>query len=173
MPALKYEDVDGTFKSLSYAIKGDKGDPGDPGAPGGMGPLDALQDVSAPSDTPVGKVLGTTALGEWGPIDPPTTGISQADGDARYVNINGPETLIGDFSITGTFRATSGAVVSTYLNSSGGIAAGGKISGVATPTSSLDGANKSYVDSRIWSGTLAAYNAISPKDPAVLYVITG
>jgi hypothetical protein len=41
--------------------------------------LDILTDVTAPADTPAGKVLGTTAEGAWGPIDapsglPPTTG---------------------------------------------------------------------------------------------------
>jgi hypothetical protein len=30
--------------------------------------LDMLPDVDAPSDTPVGKVLGTTAAGAWGPL---------------------------------------------------------------------------------------------------------
>jgi hypothetical protein len=31
--------------------------------------LDALRDVSAPASTPAGKVLGTTATGQWGPTD--------------------------------------------------------------------------------------------------------
>ena len=175
MPTLKYWDqLTQSYKPILAAAqgeKGDKGDKGDTGPPGGMGSLDQISDVVAPPSTPVGKVLGTTSVGLWGPIDPPPTGLSQAQADARYVNVTGPETLTGDFSITGTFRAESGAVVSTYLNSSGGIAAGGKISGVATPTATLDGANKSYVDSRIWSGTQAAYNAIVTKDPWVLYVI--
>jgi hypothetical protein len=39
------------------------------GGGGGASTLDALTDVSAPSSTPVGKVLGTTATGTWGPID--------------------------------------------------------------------------------------------------------
>lgn len=61
-------------------IKGDKGDPGeagsqgpkgDQGDPGPAGPLDILTDVAAPANTPVGKVLGTTATGQWGPVDPP------------------------------------------------------------------------------------------------------
>jgi hypothetical protein len=34
--------------------------------------LDQLGDVSAPADTPAGKVLGTTATGAWGPIDAPS-----------------------------------------------------------------------------------------------------
>jgi hypothetical protein len=32
--------------------------------------LDGLLDVTVPPNTPVGKVLGTTAVGEWGPVDP-------------------------------------------------------------------------------------------------------
>jgi hypothetical protein len=36
--------------------------------------LDALRDVSAPASTPVGKVLGTTATGVWGPVDAATGG---------------------------------------------------------------------------------------------------
>jgi hypothetical protein len=31
--------------------------------------LDALRDVTAPANTPVGKGLGTTATGAWGPVD--------------------------------------------------------------------------------------------------------
>jgi hypothetical protein len=31
--------------------------------------LDALKDVTAPANTPTGKVLGTTAVGAWGPVD--------------------------------------------------------------------------------------------------------
>jgi hypothetical protein len=33
-------------------------------------PLDDLKDVTAPADTPAGKVLGTTAEGAWGPVAP-------------------------------------------------------------------------------------------------------
>jgi len=60
--------------------KGDKGDPGaagpaGPTGPAGpAGPLDILTDVTAPSTTPAGKVLGTTATGQWGPVDPPAGG---------------------------------------------------------------------------------------------------
>jgi hypothetical protein len=37
-------------------------------------PLDGLADVTAPGDTPAGKVLGTTAEGSWAPVDPPSGG---------------------------------------------------------------------------------------------------
>jgi hypothetical protein len=36
--------------------------------------LDGLSDVVAPSTTPAGKVLGTTATGQWRPVDLPTSG---------------------------------------------------------------------------------------------------
>lgn len=41
--------------------------------------LDSLTDVIAPSDTPPGKVLGTTAAGQWEPVDPPS-GLPSASG---------------------------------------------------------------------------------------------
>jgi hypothetical protein len=31
--------------------------------------LDQVGDVTAPANTPAGKVLGTTAVGAWGPVD--------------------------------------------------------------------------------------------------------
>jgi hypothetical protein len=52
------------------------------GPPGPAGPLDILTDVSAPPDTPAGKVLGTTATGQWGPVDPPSGG-----GDPRLTEV--------------------------------------------------------------------------------------
>jgi hypothetical protein len=39
--------------------------------PAAGGDLESLADVTAPPTTPVGKVLGTTAVGEWGPVDFP------------------------------------------------------------------------------------------------------
>jgi hypothetical protein len=41
--------------------------------------LDSLKDVTAPTDTPAGKVLGTTADGQWGPVDPPAGGLDLAN----------------------------------------------------------------------------------------------
>jgi hypothetical protein len=52
-------------------VAGAKGDPGAQGPAGPAGPLDILTDVTAPANTPIGKVLGTTAVGTWGPIDAP------------------------------------------------------------------------------------------------------
>jgi hypothetical protein len=58
--------------------KGDAGDPGPTGPAGPVGPLDTLTDVSAPANTPAGKVLGTTGTGAWGPVDPPASGLDLA-----------------------------------------------------------------------------------------------
>jgi hypothetical protein len=56
-------------------IQGVPGADGATGPAGPAGPLDILTDVTAPADTPPGKVLGTTAEGAWGPIDPPVSGM--------------------------------------------------------------------------------------------------
>jgi hypothetical protein len=153
MPVLMFEDEEGNFLPLLGAEKGDpgpqgpQGPPGKDGAPGGFGPLDDLQDVTAPASTPVGKLLGTTATGKWGPVDPPVTGLTQADADARYVNVTG-DAMTGSFGMGG-FR----------------------IFGLGEPITADHAATKAYVDGRIWSGTQAQYDAIPTKDPTVLYVV--
>jgi hypothetical protein len=43
--------------------------------------LDSLKDVDAPATTEAGKVLGTTATGAWGAVDPFWSG-TQAEYDA-------------------------------------------------------------------------------------------
>lgn len=55
-----------------------------------------------------------------------------------------------------------------------GLSGGGSLS--VDRTLSVDTntiATRSYVDSRIWTGTQAQYNAIGTKDPTVVYIITG
>lgn len=47
----------------------------------------------------------------------------------------------------------------------------GQLSVPTTPTASAHATSKGYVDSRIWQGSQAAYDAIGTKDPTVLYVI--
>jgi hypothetical protein len=56
--------------------------------------LNSLSDVDAPSTTPAGKVLGTTAEGAWGPVAPFWTGtqaeydmLSMKDPNVLYVVI--------------------------------------------------------------------------------------
>jgi hypothetical protein len=53
------------------AIFLDTNDIPQPDTGGGATNLDGLTDVTAPSSTPAGKILGTTATGAWGPVDPP------------------------------------------------------------------------------------------------------
>ena len=43
----------------------------------------------------------------------------------------------------------------------------------ATPVAAGDLTTKAYVDSRIWKGTQAELDLIVPRDPTVLYVVTG
>jgi hypothetical protein len=163
MATLNFQDPEtGQFVSISRIIrgdKGDKGDKGDTGAPGGMGPIDALQDVTAPANTPAGKLLGTVNTGQWGAVDPPP-GLDTSAGDARYLRLAGG-TLTGGLTAT-TIAAT--AITATTVTASGTVSA-------ATPTASGHAATKGYVDGRIWSGTQAQYNAIPTKDPAVLYIV--
>lgn len=47
------------------------------------------------------------------------------------------------------------------------------ITGGSTTVAPSQASTKTYIDSRIWTGTQAAYDAIGTKDPTVLYVITG
>jgi hypothetical protein len=49
---------------------------------------------------------------------------------------------------------------------------GNKIVNVGTPTANSDAANRLFAQSRIWTGTQAAYDAIGTKDPEITYMIT-
>jgi hypothetical protein len=52
--------------------------------------LGHLKNVDPTADSAAsGKVLGTTAVGQWGAIDPPAGGLSQAQADARYLQLTG------------------------------------------------------------------------------------
>jgi hypothetical protein len=148
--------------------------------------LDSLTDVAAPPSTPAGKVLGTTGTGQWGPIDPPATGMSQADADARYVNVGG-DTMTGDLSIlAGSFLRPGGWTIQEHLTNGDlyivrpGVAnalAFDHTTGLgvvrADPTADLGIATKRYVDGRgpvggIWNGTRAvagmAAGTLTPFD---------
>jgi hypothetical protein len=107
--------------------KGDTGDTGPQGPAGPAGPLDILTDVTAPSSTPAGKVLGTTAVGVWEPIDYKEPWITLPGGSdlntlggwapGRYIidsPTNGPgpgwwwvESFAAPFATLGHQRATS------------------------------------------------------------------
>jgi hypothetical protein len=134
--------------------------------------LDALTDVTAPADTPEGKVLGTTATGQWGPVDAPTGG---------GVPVPAPENL-GQFlkaGISGSFFWSAlPAPTAQRLDWLADVAAptntpAGKVLGTTAvgtwgpvdPPASVDSWGR-------WVGTLAQYNALPTKDPSTLYVIT-
>jgi len=60
-----------------------------------------------------------------------------------------------------------------YINADGDTMIAPLVLPAAAPTLTAQAAHKGYVDSRIWYGTQAQYDAISIKDPTTLYVITG
>lgn len=158
MATLKFRNpLTGQFESLAFIAKGDKGDKGDKGEAGSVGPLNDLTDVTAPANTPSGKILGTTAEGAWGAVDPPVGDVTEAPIDGnQYVRQDAGWSLI---SLTG------------YLQLSGGTLTGPLILDGAAPATNQTATDKAYVDSRIWTGTQAQYDAIPVKDPEVLYVV--
>jgi hypothetical protein len=55
------------------------------GRPNAISNLNSLTDVTAPANTVAGKLLGTTATGQWAPVDAPTTGWGKWSGtQAQY-----------------------------------------------------------------------------------------
>lgn len=58
-----------------------------------------------------------------------------------------------------------------YVAKAGATMTGALALPASNPTADTHAAHKGYVDSRIWTGTQAAYDAITTKDPAVLYVV--
>lgn len=165
MAVLKYQDPDtGEWLPISQYARGPQGDPGVAG-----GPIDDLDDVTAPSNTPAGKVLGTTAEGAWGPVDALllSGGVMAGAIDMAWSSVENawltethflggiPEQDGGDIFLTN----------SMYAN-------GHTLYGVANPSSDDHVASKGYVDSRIWTGTQAEYDGLTP-DPDILYVVTG
>jgi hypothetical protein len=58
-----------------------------------------------------------------------------------------------------------------YVNADGDTMTAPLVLPAAAPTLTGHAAHKGYVDSRIWQGTQAQYDAITTKDPTVLYVI--
>jgi hypothetical protein len=72
--------------------------------------LDALRDVTAPANTPIGKVLGTTAVGEWGPIDAPgglpSPGSPRPGGSWTYNGV-GAATAPGEIKVNSATTVTT------------------------------------------------------------------
>jgi hypothetical protein len=160
MPALKYWDSNmGQYVPLSWAAIGPTGPTGPAGPAGGEQALDDLTDVVAPATTPAGKLLGTTAEGAWGAVDAPTGEVEEAPIDGTPYMRQDADWVSGQ---TGAF-----------LPLTGGTMLGPLILDGTEPASGPAAADKDYVDSRIWTGTQAQYDAIGTKDPEVLYVVTG
>jgi hypothetical protein len=178
---------DGTLVPLTRV--GPQGPKGDPGIP------------VAPTAADEGKVLvarSQSAVWEPAPSGGGTGGgITQAEADARYLQLTGGTVAVDrrdspygheirlavdpDGALFGTMgplpdeeltgivfipRVGVGDGSIMVLTSPYGI----DLQAPATLPSSL--VNKGYVDSRIWQGTQAQYDAIAVKDPTVLYVIT-
>jgi hypothetical protein len=162
MPTLKFRDpTTGEFVDLAFVAQGDKGDQGPPGPPGDAFPVDGLTDVSNAVDTPAGKILGTTATGAWEPVDPPVGDVTEAPIDGnQYTRQDAGWTLLN-------------VDLSLYLPLSGGTLTGPLVLDGTAPVNAPDAADKAYVDSRIWTGTQAQYDALGVYDPEVLYVVTG
>jgi hypothetical protein len=132
--------------------------------------LDALTDVTAPADTPEGKVLGTTATGSWGPVAAPAgVPVPEAANLGQFLKAG----ISGSF-----FWSALPAPTAQRLDWLADVAAptntpAGKVLGTTAvgtwgpvdPPASVDSWGR-------WVGTLAQYNALPTKDPSTLYVIT-
>lgn len=158
MPTLKFRDpVSGEYQPLAFIARGDKGDKGDKGDPGDAGSLNALSDVTVSAGTPAGKILGTTGTDQWGPVDPPVGDVTEAPIDGnQYVRQN---------------AGWASIVISGFLQLTGGTMTGPLTLDGTAPVNGADAADKAYVDSRIWKGTQAQYDAIAPGEAGVLHVI--
>jgi hypothetical protein len=139
------------------------------GPEGPVVPLDGLTDVTAPASTPAGKVLATTATGQWGPVDLPANGVPPSPEDeVAYVLYSYGSTLqwvlISDLSqeIAMPLFQLTDVIASDHVPA-------GKLLG----TSAIG--TWTAVDPPGWGrwiGTQAQYDALATKDPKVLYVIT-
>ena len=115
--------------------------------------LGHICDSAAAIDTAYAKgadgvmVSGVMSLPPWPPE--PDGALDVTTADARYLKLQGG-TMAGDL------------VVGGHL-----------VKGLGDPQAPADAATRAYVDSRIWFGTQAAYDAIGSKDSSVLYVVTG
>jgi hypothetical protein len=143
------------------------------GRPNTVSNLNSLTDVTAPTDTAAGKVLGTTAVGAWGPVDVTLDSISDvtitlpAQGEVLTRSPTGwrnlplpaapaaPTPSLDSLTdVTAAPSTPAGKVLGTTA-----VGAWGPVDPPAT------GWGK-------WVGTQAQYDAITTKDPGVLYVVT-
>lgn len=158
MPTLKYRDPDtGNFLPLEFIAQGPQGEQGEQGPPGDAGNLNALSDVTVGAGTPAGKILGTTGTDQWEPVDPPV-------GDVTEAPVDGNQYVRQD-------AGWAAFDTSQVLLLSGGTMTGPLTLDGTAPVADADAADKAYVDSRIWKGTQAQYDAIAPGEAGVLHVI--
>ena len=163
--AREFRAMNGKLDSAGGTVTGDLQVDGDLGVGG-----DVAADTAtiATSATVAGSPVASEAYADGKVVDnstgsSTTEAMSQAAGkayaDAKVAN-----------SATGgsTTVAPSQAAAKSYAD-------GKVVNAVGTSTTSAMSQNaaKTYIDSRIWTGTQAQYDAISVKDPTVLYVITG
>jgi hypothetical protein len=127
--------------------------------------LDALKDVTAPANTPAGKVLGTTAVGAWGPVDPPAGG-----GGGPSPATTNPVSVSVASSFAGTSLDYARADHKHTVQVANPVALGAAAAG---GTSSALARADHVHPVPFWSGTQAQYDAIPVKDPNVLYCVRG
>lgn len=107
MPVLKYMNPsDGTWVELSTV-----GPPGTPGAPGAVGPPGPIQ-VSGQADN-----VATTGSDGLIYVAMPDTGITQAEGDARYLKLSGGS-MTGALSVQAP-TSSGHAATMTYVDQMG------------------------------------------------------
>lgn len=137
------------------------------GRPNTVSNLNSLTDVTAPTDTAAGKVLGTTAVGAWGPVDvpaelPPHTSFDSGKVLTVHLDsiawLNPPTQALPTLDQLQDVSAPGSTPVGKVL----GTTAIGRWAPIDPPS---PGWGK-------WVGTQAQYDAITTKDPGVLYVVT-
>jgi len=89
--------------------QGFTGPEGPQGPAGPAGPLDILTDVTAASDTPAGKVLGTTAVGAWGPVDPTAPSYARLPWGTSLDDVVGPTYQRGFYFVQDAGSRPAGA----------------------------------------------------------------
>lgn len=161
-------------------VPGPQGPAGPAGAQGAPGtPADTATLVKKAGDTMTGFLTiappSGASLFRFNTVAPAIRGFeSQSNAVRRW------QLRMGDATAeTGAATGSNWALIGYNDDNSSNkqVLAFNRASGLGTvaadPTDPLGIATKQYVDSRIWKGTQAAYDALGSHDPAVLYVVTG
>jgi hypothetical protein len=163
--------------------------------------LSWLADVDDSAATaPAGKVLGTTEVGQWGPVDPPAGGggggqeawwTTQVQGFLTVSNQWSAAYPQWDASTDYPRNAIVGRAGMYYYapeDPTTGVSPPAapwlpvnllrivQTKGMANGFAGLDSHGKvpdSELTHPIWTGTQAAYDALPTKDPSTVYMITG